>query len=51
MTMPKEQIPATPNDSPRPLDDEEHIAERVEEEDYPREDEEKIEEGGLGPRG
>ena len=49
--MPKEQIPATPNDSPRPVDDEEHIAGRVAEEDDPAEDEEEIEEGGLGPRG
>jgi hypothetical protein len=49
--MPKEKIPATPTDAPRPVDDEEHIAERVEEEDHPSEDEEEIEEGGLGPRG
>jgi hypothetical protein len=48
--MPKEQIPATTNDSPGPVEDEEHIAERVDDEDV-RDDEEEIEEGGLGPRG
>ena len=54
--MPKDHIPASLFDSPRPLEDEELIADRVEddrssEDDRTSENEEEIEEGGLGPRG
>ena len=52
--MPKDHIPATPIDSPRPLEDEEHIADRVEDDRSSEDDrtsEGEIEEGGLGPRG
>ena len=52
VSMPKEHIPTTPNTVPLPIEDEEYIADRVEK-DAPAdgEDEEEIEEGGLGPRG
>jgi hypothetical protein len=55
--MPKERIPAKPNNVPQPLEDEDYIADRLKEErsEAPSaeetEDEEEIEEGGLGPRG
>jgi len=50
--MPKENIPVTPNTVPQPIEDEEYIADRIEQDQAGEgEDEEDIEEGGLGPRG
>jgi hypothetical protein len=51
-TMPKEHIPSTGKDVPQPIEDEDYIADRVEE-DHSSEDEEKkkLKEGGLGPPG
>ena len=50
--MPKENIPATSNDAPGPIRDEDLIADETEKENSDATtEEEPEEEGGLGPRG